>query len=220
MNHKLFATFAMLLLLPACAAQQIPLSDTNSPELSGRTVYLVREAKPSFQAITSGKAMVGPIGALVAAQEGTKLVETAGIEDPSQYIEQQVAKHLRQHYRTAQTTEIIDFRTTEKPSDLSKWAAENKVNSIFVDVETTGWGFLYYPTVWSKYRVMYSAVVKLIDVRDGKTIAQYQCSSVTKQPSEQAPTKDQMLANNAALLKAMLKERADVCLSEVKTKIL
>lgn len=205
----------LLVVTAACATPDpIVLSEPPTASLSGKQVHMAREATPSFGAITAGKAMLGVVGALAAHSEGEELVARNGIEDPAVAIEQALIRHLRARYRAGGPGRVLEFGE-EKPGDLGQWAQSNRVDGLIVDVETEGWGFNYFPTTWTKYRVGYRGTVRLIDVASRQVIAQYQCVLAGPETADEAPTYDQLTANGAAGLKAILNQRAKACVEEV-----
>lgn len=218
--HKWAIILILALFATACA--NVPtkrLAESGANDLSGRQVHIVREASPSLGALTAGEAMLGVFGALAAHDQGLKIVRDNRIQDPSEAVENALARHLRYRHNTANRVDTIEFGE-QKPDDLEGWAAENRPNSLVLDVETLGWGFSYFPTVWTRYRAYYTGKVRLIDVETGEVIAQYLCSGTMPEDSDAAPTYEDMMADRAAGLKAMLNARAKACVDEVAVQIL
>ncbi len=209
-----------MIALAGCAMTEMRLSQNSMEQLGNRTVYIVKEAPPSFGAVTSGKAMFAVAGALAAHSEGETLVKESGIDDPSVQVENRVAQHIHQKYGSRRGVQVLDFTTADKPSDAAEWAAAVKDGGIVVDVETRGWNFWYFPATWSRYRVGYSAVLRLIDGRSGKVLSQYLCASSAPENADDGPTYNEMLANRAERLKKMLRDRGDVCAQEMISKVL
>ena len=215
-----FAVLCLLIFATACTSTKaVRLAEPPTASLSGKQVHMAREASPSFGAITAGNGMFAGVGIIAAYSEGDELVEQTGVQDPSLAIEQALIRHLRTRYQTGGPGRVIDFGE-DKPDDLGRWAQENNVRGLIIDVETVGWGFIYFPTVWSKYRVTYSAKVRLIDPQSKEVVAQYFCSGTAPEDSDTAPTYDELVDNRAAGLKAILGERAKTCVNEVQSEIL
>ncbi len=215
------AVIGLAAALAGCATPEVRLSDQkDNVNLRGQSVSIVNEAPPSFGALTADKAMFAVVGAFAAHEKGRQIVAENGIEDPSRRVERKLAQHLRRHFQTRANPTVFDFTKTDKPHDYKAWAKANNTRGIIIDVETRGWGFNYFPTTWSRYRVGYGGLVKLIDAETGKVIVQYMCHTGGPEKAEDAPTYDQMMANRAAHLKKLLKERADLCVEQVKSKVL
>lgn len=77
----------------------------------------------------------------------------------------------------------------------------------------------YYPTQWTKYRVMYTARVRLIDGKTGALMAQHLCK-VEPTDAKNPPTNDALRADHAALLKQYLHKAADTCVSDAEKQAL
>ena len=203
-----------------CATTEMPLNVEAIRDLGDRNVHIVKEEPPSFGAITAGKGMFAALGAIAAHSAGKDLVQEKGIEDPSRRVEMLIVEHLHAKFGTKSAGQVLDYTDADKPSDSDEWAAAADANSVIVDVETKGWNFWYFPTTWSRYRVGYSAVLKLIDGHTGETLSQYQCNVSGPESDDAAPTYDEMLSDRAALLKQMLRDRADRCASDIIAKVL
>jgi hypothetical protein len=90
---------------------------------------------------------------------------------------------------------------------------------LLLDVQTVNWGFAYFPTDWNNYRVIYSAKARLIDTKTRKVLAEGFCSRVPEK-TDDAPSHEELLANQAARLKQELEAAADHCISEFRAKVL
>jgi hypothetical protein len=215
------AAIGLAAALVGCATPEVRLSDPkNTVNLRGQSVSIATEDAPSFGALTADKAMFAVVGAFAAHEKGRQIVAENRIEDPSRRIERKLAQHLRRHFQTRANPKVLDFTKTDKPDDFKAWAKANNARGIIIDVETRGWGFNYFPTTWSRYRVGYSGLVRLIDAESGKVVVQYMCQVGGPEKAEDAPTYDQMMAKRAAHLKKLLNERADICVDQVKSKVL
>jgi hypothetical protein len=83
-----------------------------------------------------------------------------------------------------------------------------------VDVKTFTWMINYYPSNWNGYRVTYSARVRLIDTATRRVVAETACQTVQGDDAK-PPTKDDLLAANASLLKSYLDKGAAACVDVV-----
>lgn len=214
------AVLAVLMITVGCASTEtVRLADNPGASLSGKQLHSTREAPPSFLAMTPIHGGFGAFGAVAAFSEGDTLVVQEGIENPAPMIEDAVASHLRSRYGAAGNGRPVSF-DSEKPDDLAAWARQNNVRDLIVDVETNGWGFNYQGFNFSSYTVGYSAVFRLIDSSTGEVLAQHFCSGASHDDAEGAPSHDELLANDAALIKSLLAERAQACIDEITTQVL
>ena len=214
-----FVILVGALALAGCAATEMPLGDKADAQLRNHNVYMVKEAPPSFGAITASKGMFAVVGAVAAHSAGGEMVRENGIEDPAIIVEQRIVRHIHAKFGAKGVGRVLDYTEKDKPSG-DEWNAVAGPNSVVVDVETRGWNFWYFAASFSRYRVGYSAVLRLIDGQSGQVLSQYICAVSAPDDSNAAPTYDEMMADRAALLKKMLAERADQCADEMIAKVL
>ena len=86
-----------------------------------------------------------------------------------------------------------------------------------IDVQTVNWGFGYFPTDWSHYRALYVGKARLINLETKQVVAENGCVYRTD-TNENAPTYDEMMANEAALLKTMLNKAVSYCQTKIMTE--
>jgi hypothetical protein len=171
----------------------------------------VAHEKPTFVAATARKAMFGAFGAMAMASEGEDIVAKNGIEDPSVYIGEEIAKSLATRYRVAALTEP-DISDTD---DLDQLASRYNGSDLILFTQTRGWSFMYFPTDWDNYRVSLNMTVKLFGPKRKTLLAAADCVySPEYADSDEAPTRDGLLADNARGLKAELRKGADHCLQK------
>jgi hypothetical protein len=197
------------MLLTGCAGTaHIPLSTNQADQISGKSLVVVTHEKPSFGAATATKAMFGAFGALAMVSEGNDIVTTNAIEDPSLDIGEEIAQSLATRYDLA-TDAGPNISATGDVDELARQYADR---DLVLFTQTRGWGFMYFPGDWDNYRVNLSMTVRLIDTDRRAVLAAADCVySPEYADSDQAPTHDQLLSNNAAGLKAELKKGADYC---------
>ena len=207
---------AAALVLPGCASvQQIPMNPSSVQALKGKEIALSERAKPDFAAATPSRGAFGMIGAGVTISEGNKLIREHGIEDPALYIGKALAVELQDRY---------DARLSPKGAPTASDEVEEVVKGangadLVLDVRTLNWSFMYFPTSWGRYRVIYSARLRLVDAKDGKVLAEGGCARVPDQ-ADNAPSYEELMANSAARLKQELRIAAEHCISEFRSKTL
>jgi hypothetical protein len=215
MNKFLILVIATLLTTGCVSTKNIPLKSESTASLKDSELSVSKREKPGFGAMTAGKAMFGAIGAAAMISAGNKIVNDNQIEDPANYIAEQLANHIASSYQAKITTEAPLVKGS-KPGDILK----AKVNAPYLlDVQTINWSFAYFPSDWNNYRVIYSTKLRLINTKTKKIIAEGFCARVPED-SKTAPTYDQLLENKASRLKQELKISADHCVDELKKKVL
>ncbi len=86
-------------ILSGCVStKNIQISQQNLKQLNPNNVALTTREKPSFSAMTAGKAMFALVGAAAMIAAGNEIVEENNIEDPASYIQSELAKELMRSY--------------------------------------------------------------------------------------------------------------------------
>jgi hypothetical protein len=198
MKRSLMFVFLSLVGTLALASDKpIPLSEDAGALLLGKTVTVTRHEKPSFIAMTAGKAAFAVLGVAAAVSAGNAMVKENGISDPADIIERELAGAvIRQHgmQQSAGPSPVIKGDSTKELLAL-------KVDSDYLlDVRSGSWNIQYYPAQWGKYWVGYSVQVQLIDKRSGKLVSNMACNANTIK-HQPYPTRNALLDNHAQLLK-------------------
>lgn len=180
------------------------------------TVVVSARKRPDFAAMTAGKAAFGMVGAFAMISAGNTIVEENDVEDPAGYIAAELSNRLSASLGMRSVDNGGKLAETAKPAELAKLYPGA---DLLLDVQTVNWSFAYFPTDWNSYRVIYSAKLRLIDTRTGKLQAEGFCARVPEY-SDNAPSRDALLADRAAGLKQELKVAADHCIGEFQAKVL
>lgn len=197
-------------LLSGCVAgTKTPISSGAASALEGKSLTYATHSMPDFAAMTAGKATFGVFGAVAMISAGNSLVAENHVPDPSVGLRERLGAKLQSaHHMTFLATGHADDTTSKVP----ELVARHNGADYLLDVETIGWGFYYFPTDWSHYRVSYSARMRLIDIHSGRIVAESMCkASAGEGKGEKAPSKDELLANHAALLKSDGGHFVDTC---------
>lgn len=204
------------LALVGCGAMNPQAIDTKHLEsLKNQTVVVTTQEKPSFIMTTPGSATFGVIGAFAAIGAGNKLVADNNLQDPVSFL----AAGLVQVLETHQGMRPVATGVPAATDDVQQLAASAKGKAKFLlDVQSRGWGAIYFPTLWGRYRVQYSARARLIDVDTQSIIAGGACNRAPDQ-SDRAPTYDELWANQAAVMKRELALAARECLQTITVQM-
>ena len=210
--------------LTGCVSvEHIPMTAATADSMKGREISLSERPKPDFGAMTAGRmaggALFGAIGGAVAGSAmvsaGNEIVAQNNLEDPAQHIGVALTGALGARFGAklnAPRTQI----STDDAAEVAKSAAGS---DLVLDVRTINWGFVYFPTSWSKYRVMYTARTRLIDAKKGQVVAEAGCAAPVADNADAAPTYEEMLADGAARLKKELAHAAEFCAGEFASKM-
>ncbi|UUZ53425.1 hypothetical protein LP419_32130 [Massilia sp. H-1] len=88
-----------------------------------------------------------------------------------------------------------------------------------LDVETSKWGLSTFATDWFHYELHYQANARLIDTESGAVVATGVCKDAPDDKAK-APNFDQLMIDNAALLKQKLASAASECAAALRAKML
>ena len=211
----LFIAVAGLSMVACVSTKNIPMTIDAANSVSNREVATAKREKPDFAAFTAGKAMFALVGAMAMISAGNEIVAKNNIEDPAAYIGEKLSLELSAKYGTKVSSKSVAV----KDEDVREITKSNPDIDLLLDIRTINWSFAYFPATWNKYRVIYSARLRLVDIKAGKIIAEGFCSRVPDQ-TPNSPSYDDLLDNNAERLKKELNEAADFCVGEFKAKVL
>jgi hypothetical protein len=188
---------ALFSTLGAAKDKPLPLSPEAGVQLRDKTVTITRHEKPSFVAMTAGKAAFALLGTAAMISSGNAMVRDNEIADPADIVERELAGAVIRHYGLQVPTAPSTVIKQSSTKDLLALKVES---DYLLDVRSGGWNFAYYPVHWGKYWVGYSVQVQLIDKRVGAVVANLACNSSTNK-HEPFPTREALLDNKAQLLK-------------------
>jgi hypothetical protein len=207
MIRKLACTAAALTLAGCVTVQHQPISTETLAKLDGKSVAVSRHAAPDFTAMSAGKAAFAMLGAFAMIAEGNAIVKDNGVEDPALAITDGLLKKLA----AAKAIKPLPASGLMASDDITNIVAAHAGAQYILDYQSLGWMFSYYPTDWSHYRVNYSGRLRLIDAATRSVVAESACNSV-QGDEKNPPTKEQLLENKAALLKAHLAKAGTACI--------
>jgi hypothetical protein len=104
-------------------------------------------------------------------------------------------------------------------TDISKLAEAAHGADILFDVQGVGVQFRYLPLNFGKYVVDSSFKFRIVDVNARKMIAEGFCAQSTKDDPN-PPSHDELLADKAARLKAILVAQREQCTNQFATQVL
>lgn len=216
-------TLAFILPWFASCASMKPLSLSDAQKLAGKSIVKVERSKPDFLASTADKAAVagglGPIGSGISTSlmtaEGNSIVANNGIEDPANWISEELLKKMERKYGLKRKgSRRLSVNKTQEIADSCRDA------DYALDVATTGWSFSYFPFNWATYWVGYSAQFRMIDCKTGAVVAQDVCGTGLPEKNSDSPSYKDLMRDGAARLKKELKIGAQKCLSHFQAQTL
>ncbi len=208
--RKLSLIGVFTLLLGGCATAPMTLSEKDSASLTGGKLTVVQYKPDPFLPMTNTKGMFAVVGVAAAVGEGKKLVSEMQLVDPASTIKTALGRSLADHYSMHELAVIPQVKDYESDPKVVSGMANHQ--GFVLDVRTFGWGTLYYPFK-TQYKVNYFAQARLINARQGRLISTERCI-IDEKYSPQAPTYDQLMADNGSLLKQKLEQAAQECIRQ------
>jgi hypothetical protein len=203
--------------LAGCVStRNVTVTSERTQAWQGKTIAVTTRPRADFVAMTAGKAAFALVGAIAMIEAGKTIVKENDVQDPAPVLAQGLLSEAATHFGVIPAPDLSVVIDT---TDVPKLAHAAAGADLLLDVQSMGNQFRYFPTDWSHYAVDSAFKVRLIDVRSSSLLAEGFCRQTTqKEPSP--PTKDELLANRAARLKAILETQRDACLAQLKKDVL
>ncbi len=201
--------------LPAATA----MTDTPAATLAesvptGPSVsYVTREQPPVFMIMTAGKAAFAVIGSLAMIAESEKLVKDYRLEDPANDMAGELSAAFAAS-KQGHVTPPVALPADKKGIQAAVTEVSAR-NDYFVFVNPTFINVAYFSFDWMHYGLQMSTQVQVFD-KSGKPIAKAKCQVKDKKVPD-SPTKEELLADDAQRLRAMIDEAAANCLVQLKS---
>ena len=212
-----------------------PLTEPELESLKSQTIVVVHRDASKFALNTPGRAYgtlplaaAGFFGSLAdigisstrAHSAGEKLLAEQGIEDPAISITRRLFEDLQSlggfgDLRLLEATQPVRLY---QPADFKRLAPKG---ALVLDVRTTDWLLSFIGGHWKRYRLFYEVRARLIDPwRDRELVIAKSKFYEKYKDSEEAPTLDQLLADDASLLKAKLQQATRKAMDELRSGLL
>lgn len=215
LRYKTLVVACLVLLCGCVTVQEIPMDAATSERVKGRALAVSKRDMPDFAAFTAAAPVFGLIGALASVGVGNEIVRSNGIEDPADHIAMTLGADLVAKYGVRVSANPMPVGT----DDLAQFSKATPDADLLLDVRTFLWAFNYFPTTWNRYRVLYTARLRLIDIKAGRVLAEGKCTRIPEE-TPAAPSYDELLANGATRLKVELRIAADYCVNEFRPRLL
>jgi hypothetical protein len=206
---RLVCVVAVATTLAGCVSA--PTKTVGSTDmLKGKTIVLSEYDKPDFVAQTAAKAEFGLFGVAAMIHAGNELVKSDNIADPSIAVGEKIAQDL-----VARDGSILlpNKRSIAANDNVTTLTETYPGADLIIDVKTIGWSYIYYPTHWTTYHVLYTARLRVLDGKSGSLIAQALCKP-EKGDSSTGPSGSELLAEHGRVLKELLQKAAERCVTQ------
>jgi hypothetical protein len=165
--------------------------------------------------MTAGKALFSVFGVAAAVEAGKTIIEENGIEDPAPHLARDLLATGQQKYGIVPAT-IPPVKVDT--GDVAQLAKAAHGADLLLDVQNLGVGWLYGAADWVHYRVSTSYKLRIVDVSRAALIGEGFCQQ--RQSQEEAKSKDELLADHAALLKQVIADQRDACRDAFEKQVL
>lgn len=184
--------------------------------LRGKAVAVTERPRAGLMAMTRGYGMLGAVGVGVMIAHGENIIKDNNIQDPAPEINHALVMAAQSHYGIVPvSTPPVHVDTTDVVQ-LAQ-AVGSGVDVLF-DVQEIGRQFRYRPFA-SGYIVDSAFKFRIIDVHSRTMIAEGFCQQSTKDDPAR-PSDDDLLANDAAMLKQTFDAQRDKCRSQFEAQVL
>lgn len=214
-NYFIILLISCVSMVGCAGVNKIPLKHDVATTLADKTLEKTNYEKPDFSAMTAAKVAI-PFASFTMISAGNKIIKTNNVEDPAHFVANKFSETLADKFNLTVAESTPKISNSDKINSLVELYSKA---DILVDVKTLGWNFCYFPTDWDSYRVMYTARLRLIDTSTNTVIAEDLCSYVPEY-SNDAPSYDDLVNENAAGLKLQLHKAANFCLDYFNKNII
>jgi hypothetical protein len=210
------AALCVLCITGCVSTRTAQIENEKAAALRGKVVALTDRPRAGFVAMTPGKAAFAMIGAALMIEAGKAIVQENDIPDAAPIVDHALLIAAQEHYGAVPATTVpVQIDTT----DVIKLADAAKGADILFDVQGVGSQFRYKPLNFSWYIVDSKYKFRIIDVHARKLIAEGFCFQSTK--DDPTPlSHDELLADKAARLKAILNAQRDQCTNQFANQVL
>jgi hypothetical protein len=211
-------TLTSALLFSGCVSTTIvPLPKGALSHSTGATVAYTQRERADFSDFKPSNGMGGAVGGIASVYSGNNLIRTYDIPDPAVGITKDLLAHLGTSFHTVPQASFPFAKNTTSIDEIIK--ASGGKSRLILDVQSINWMCIYFPFNWVRYRVLYSAKLRLIDTSKGGVVAEGFFAWKTPDNAYH-PTYDELFANNGAVLRSQLDEASRAAVAFFKAEVL
>ena len=181
---KLAATAIIAILLSSPLAAKdalIKLSAEDAARLNGKSLAITKHQRPSFVAMTPGKASFALLGAGAMIAAGNKIVDENGISDPAILLGEQLASGLKNAFGVLPAAPDATATTLTKPNELAA-VIDHKVMLLVVI------GKAPFPVLAKHFVFTAPKIARFIEQHSAPWIAKvYRPSAIDLEKNKEAP---------------------------------
>lgn len=203
--------------LAGCASAPINMTPHEMHSLKSIPKIVAIHHGPSAPAVTTGSGVLAAdlTFGLSVREEGPKIVKKYGIKDPVVMVEKDFLQGVmkQEHFHNLYIQKKMVSYNKTSVADLQKRFKKG----YYLQFIPGQWDVIYYMTNWSHYHMYFGVRARLVDLNDGKVLWNAGCSA-PQDDGDNAPTIDQLWANDGALLKHWTYTSARECAAQLVKK--
>ena len=203
-----FFCLGLIMLVNGCASSTVMKLDAGTfSSYSGEKIAVIQRPMPDFSMVDTGKSRIRNITGL---SDGQYFLAGINVSDPAYSIAEKIGKNLEQY-----NIQYVGMgRRVIVNDDITLISEKYADFPLVIDVKTIDWSLKYFPVHWSRYRVTYTASLKVIDTRKKKIISSGTCEIVPGY-TDDAPGYEEMMENHAERFKQEIAAEIDQCVSQI-----
>lgn len=222
------AAAASCLVVQAAAAQVAASPTTDAPPVNAApaplVVWVAHPKPPNLSLLTPGDALSVALGGGAlggALRQGVpssrQLIKDDDIRDPSGEMAREIAvAYAAAHGGRLVEAPIIDEHARSAPDTL---ASRSNGARYIVDAQPSDMLLSYYNLEFKHYDMQFLDAVRIVDTSNGKVIERAHCVAGMQKKTPQSPTLEQLLADKAAGLKALIASKAESCVAKMEADL-
>jgi len=220
MRRPALSSFALALVAACTSPTRLADADRT---LRARTpaLHAVVRTPETFSVITPSDAAVSGLG-IPGAIAANQMYERAGesmrtrhqLPDPALRVAEGVAAALREEFRAPELALPPAPAADAEPEAI----AARFETGVVLDVRTNNSHVVYFSTDWTHYQLRYGASARLLEAPSGRVLWKGDCW-IGGDPARRSPTFEQLVADDAAKLKAKLAAAGAECVRQLRARL-
>ena len=203
--HIRLLTIALVTFLAACATEHVDTANWR-----GKTLALATRSEVPLEDITrGGEFLIGATGGVADVGKGAVVAAESGIEDPARRVAEDLFKVAQDKYGVTAAPAVPLSRL----ANVSESVRAAATVDLLLDVKSFA---ITISPLFSHYSVGINMDARLIDIRAGKALADSFC----QQHANSGATHEELLADQATRLKALLAAQREACFQKFKVEVL
>ena len=204
----------LVLFLGACAPAPVKFSQSDVQTIKNAPKVIAIHNGPIGPAFTTAMGAVAFQFSMGQAmgETGASIMQRLNMKDPIVQVQNEFMQAVMKKY-DLHNLNVIKQPVPYAERDLDDLQKRFKTG-YYLQFIPGQWHIIYYATDWSRYQMYYGAQARLIRLDDGKIFWTANCGA-NQDDKAHAPTREELEANNGALLKKWSQDSAHRCADQL-----